>query len=374
MFHFARAYVIIKKINAVDHAGIDGKTFVLHGREVRKVSKTVNLKIDKLMIKRIIKAGKIAVFAFLGITTVTLFGCGNATNEPSSNDSQRNDGQNAEREKQNMTPEEILAMLSLTPSPTPTSEPTPAATMTPTPTATPTLRPIEISEQMRGLYELNNDVVGYISMKGTKQPEIDYPVVQTFDDPTTPNVDESQYYLKKGLDKKKLERGTLFMDPDSESGVGYKEDLYAGGIKPSTVMMIYGHNMKKGLMFGYLYLFLDHDYAMQHRYIQYKTLYEDRTYMVVSVFRSHVFYEFQEMSYSKTNDPFFKYYKFTGDMDKETFDYWYANVCSHDVTGLPAHNVRYGDEFLVLSTCGSEDEYGNYNELGRLCLVAVRVD
>ncbi len=313
------------------------------------------MKADTFLVKKIIKTSKTLFLAFAGIAAVALSGCG----------------------KEMSSPAPIPALTpTFTPTPTltPTFTPTPTYTPIPTQTPVPTLRPIEVSEEMRGLYELNNDVIGYISMKGTKQPEIDYPVVQTFDDPTTPDVDESQYYLKRGLDKQKLERGTLFMDQNSESGVGYKEDSYAGGVKPSTVMMIYGHNMKKGMMFGYLYLFLKHDYAMEHRYIQYKTLYEQRTYMVISVFRSHVFYASQEMNYSKTNDPFFKYYKFTGDIDKESFEYWYANVCSHDMADLPRHNVRYGDEFLVLSTCGSEDEYGNYNDMGRVCLVAVRID
>jgi sortase B len=247
-------------------------------------------------------------------------------------------------------------------------------TFTPAPTTTPTPRPIAIqSGFMMDLYEYNSDVVGYLLMRNTFGVEIDYPVMQTFDNPNTPE-NEMEYYINRGVDKAPLKRGSLFMDQNSISGVGYKEDNYVGGEEPSDILLIYGHNMADGTMFGYLYKFLETEYAKEHLYIDYDTLYEHRVYKVISCFRSHVFTSADRMDYSNYDDPKFKYYAFKGNMTEEEFVYWYANVMSHNENELPEFNASYGDEFMVLSTCSPTDETGRKNENGRVCLVAVRVE
>lgn len=247
-----------------------------------------------------------------------------------------------------------------------------------TPTVTPTPRPIEIQQKMLRTYNENNDLVGKLYIPGTgngdPRTEINYPVMQTFDDPSTPDVNENEYYINRGLDKKILSRGSLFMDYRSVSGEGYVEDNYAGGVKPTNIMMIYGHNMGTGEMFGFLYYFLNTDYAEKHKYIEYDTLFEHRRYEVVSAFRSHVFTVNDYMDYSRYDDPNFKYYQFCGDLTEDKFVYWYSNVVSHNENGLPEYNASYDDEFLVLSTCSGTDETGARNEDGRLCVVAVRIE
>ncbi len=258
---------------------------------------------------------------------------------------------------------------------TPTPSPKVMAQATYTPTLSPTPKPIVISERMAGVYERNNDIVGWIRIEGSKDPEIDYPVMQTQEDPNTPEK-EGEFYIDKGIDKETLPggMGSIFMDHRSESGVGYKENDYAGGTKPSNIMLLYGHNTKGGLYFGYLYQFLNTDYALEHKYIDYDTLYEHRRYEVVSCFRSHVFMANEYMDRSNLEDPNFKYYQFADYLNEEEFVYWYANVVSHNETDLEEYQAVYGDEFLVLSTCSSTDEKNKRNSNGRLCLVAVRVE
>lgn len=241
----------------------------------------------------------------------------------------------------------------------------------PTPSASPTPRPIVMMEDMAELYAYNSDVIGYLYIPDTK---INYPVMQTFDDPSTPDEDESQYYIKRGIEKQYLKRGSLFMDHRSVAGEGYLQDNYFGGIGPSNIIMIYGHNMADGEMFGYLYYYMNTDYAMEHRYIEFDTLFERRRYEVVSAFRSHVFTVEDYMDYSKYNDPNFKYYQFCGDLTEDRFVYWYSNVMSHNENDLSEYNASYDDEFLVLSTCSGTDETGAKNEDGRLCVVAVRIE
>ena len=254
-------------------------------------------------------------------------------------------------------------VVTVVPSPTPVPE------QEKKPDADPEVSPLQVD--FAALRAQSTDYVAYIYSPDTK---INYPVMQTFDDPSTPDEDESQYYIKRGIEKQCLKRGSLFMDYRSVAGEGYLQDNYFGGIGPSNIIMIYGHNMADGEMFGYLYYYMNTDYAMEHRYIEFDTLFERRVYEVVSAFRSHVFTVEDYMDYSKYNDPNFKYYQFCGDLTEDRFVYWYSNVMSHNENDLPEYNASYDDEFLVLSTCSGTDETGAKNEDGRLCVVAVRIE
>ncbi len=267
-------------------------------------------------------------------------------------------------------------MPNVTVSVLPSSKPataTPSPTFTPEPTFTPTAtpEPIVMLPEMQELYYINHDLVGYIEIEDTI---ISYPVVQTFDDPDT-EENEMEYYIRRDFlgNYSKNSDGTLFMDDRSENGVGYARNNYLGGTEPSTAKIIYGHNMLSGNMFGYLNRYLKKDYWESHKIIKYMSLYEEREYEIISVFRSHRFNSQDFMDYSNYNDPKFKYYYFAGNMDQSTFNYWFANVMSHNELDIDGYEAVYGDEFLILSTCSSTDETGKHNDEGRLCVVAVRV-
>ena len=76
------------------------------------------------------------------------------------------------------------------------------------------------------LYEANSDIIGWITVDGTK---IDYPVMQTQDDP--------EFYLRRNFQKEHATAGVPFMDASS--------DIFV----PTSNFLIYGHNMKNGTMF-----------------------------------------------------------------------------------------------------------------------------
>lgn len=82
------------------------------------------------------------------------------------------------------------------------------------------------------LKDINPDTVAWLIMDGT---HIDHPVVRSAD-----NFD----YLDKGFDGRFYAGGTLFMDKDNES----PDDIY---------LMIHGHHMAGGAMFGDLDNYLD---------------------------------------------------------------------------------------------------------------------
>lgn len=175
------------------------------------------------------------------------------------------------------------------------------------------------------LYEENGDLAGWLSIADT---EIDYPVMQNEDD---------NYYLHHDFYGEESKYGCLY--------VREQADLDAG-----TNFIIYGHNMKDGSMFGDLDLYLNESFYKEHSTISFDTLYEERTYEIISVFLSQVYGE---------EDDVFKYYQFYKADTREEFEYFYSNIKELSLydTGVEA---AFGDTFLTLSTCAYHVEDGRF--------------
>ena len=204
-----------------------------------------------------------------------------------------------------------------------------------------------ILPEYAGLYEENSDLAGWLFIEDTV---IDYPVMQTFDDPW--------YYLNKSFSKNNNANGSLFADPDCSIGEGTKAYDYLDGAEPGTNIIIYGHRMNNGDMFGGLGKYLNKDYGLAHNIICFDSLYEHRKYELIAVFKSRIFYSDEDV---------FKYYQFTEAKTKEEFDASCRSIKELAVydTGVEA---EWGDEFITLSTC----DY--YTSNGRLVVVAKRVE
>lgn len=190
-----------------------------------------------------------------------------------------------------------------------------------------------ILDKYADLYAENNDLAGWLSIEGMK---IDYPVMQGEDD---------EYYLHHDFYGKDSKYGCLYVKGQA--------DLDAG-----TNFIIYGHNMKDGSMFGDLDLYLKESFFKEHPVISFDTLYEERTYEIIAVFRSQVY---------NADDDVFKYYQFYQADTQEEFDNFYRNIKALSLydTGVEA---QFGDTFLTLSTCA-------YHVTdGRLVVVAKRTE
>lgn len=181
-------------------------------------------------------------------------------------------------------------------------------------------------EKYAALYEENHDLAGWLSIEGMV---IDYPVMQCEDD---------EYYLHHD-----------FYGNDSKYGC-----LYVRGVAdvdtPGTNFIIYGHNMKDGSMFGDLDLYRRESFYREHPIISFDTLYEERTYEVLAVFRSQVYHSGEDA---------FRYYQFYEAQTQEEFAYFYENIKALALydTGVTA---EFGDTFLTLSTCAYHVEDGRF--------------
>lgn len=125
----------------------------------------------------------------------------------------------------------------------------------------------DILPKYKELYDINPDLIGWLTIDGTV---IDYPVMQTMEDEC--------YYLRLDYYGEPNQNGSLILDTDSSAGTGTKDCDYANGTAPSTNLIIHGHTMKSGEMFGNLKLYADEEYGREHNIIYFDSLYEEREY------------------------------------------------------------------------------------------------
>jgi len=183
-----------------------------------------------------------------------------------------------------------------------------------------------------GLYALNNDMVGWLEIPGTK---LQYPVMQT------PN--EVNYYLYRDFDKEASDWGAIY--------AWEKADIN----KPSDNITLFGHNMKDGSMFATLNNYENEYYWEDNSMILFNTLHEYHTYKIFAVFKT-----------TATMGKGFSYHKFVDAADEKAFNDFVASckkLSLYDTGITPV----YGDKLICLSTCAY------HTENGRLVVTAVRI-
>lgn len=212
----------------------------------------------------------------------------------------------------------------------------------------------EILPEYQALHNLNDDMVGWLTINDTI---VDYPVMQT--------KDNEDYYLHKDFYRINAKNGCLLVDDESNVGTATKNTNYIfqtddGTIcePPTTNIIIHGHTMSSGDMFGNLKLYKDEDYGMAHSIICFDTLYEHREYELISVFYSQVY---------RQSDNTFKYYKFFQANTQAEFDDWYNNIKMHSLYDTGA-TAMYGDQFITLSCCAYQTSNGRFVVIGKRIL------
>jgi sortase B len=184
-----------------------------------------------------------------------------------------------------------------------------------------------VDNPYRDSFLANEDMAAWLKIEDTV---IDYPVMWT--------PREETYYLYRNFEGADDKNGCLILDTDSS-------------LNPLTTnLIIHGHNMRSGAMFGNLTDYEDPDYCKAHSRITLYTEECERQYEVLAVFRSQV--------YRKT-DQVFKYYKFFQADTQEEFDEFYQNIKALSLydTGVTA---EFGDHFITLSTCVYHVEQGRF--------------
>ncbi len=191
----------------------------------------------------------------------------------------------------------------------------------------------DILPEYETLYNKNKKLIGWLKIDDTN---IDYPVMQTSD---------NTYYLDHNYNQEYDKNGSIFLD--------FNCSVYPR----STNMIVYGHHMKSGNMFGNLQKYAQESYGKKHSVITFDTIYEKAQYQVMYVFRSQVYNE---------DDIVFKYYQFIEANSETEFNSYMQEMSALSLydTGVTA---EFGDSLLTLSTCD------NSQTDGRFVVVAKRI-
>lgn len=182
---------------------------------------------------------------------------------------------------------------------------------------------------MKELYKINNDIVGWIKIENTN---IDYPIMQTKERPN--------YYLRRNFYKQYSILGTPYIAENCN-------------IENSDNLIIYGHHIKGNKVFGELENYKTKEYYNNHQNIKFYTMKEKAEYEIIAVFKTVAYTGFQ----------YYKFYDAENEREFNTFIQKCKELSFYDTE----KTAVYGDKLITLSTC----EYSNQN--GRLVVIARKI-
>lgn len=188
-------------------------------------------------------------------------------------------------------------------------------------------------DRMKNIYDLNNDLVGWIKIADT---ELDYPVMQT-------DVSNRDFYLKHDFDGEESKRGCIYVREECDVN------------KPSDNITLYGHNMADGSMFAALNAYMEKEAWEYNNLIEFSTLTERHIYKIFAVFKT-----------SASLGAGFTYHQFVDAEDEAAFNK-FVKTCKDLAFYETEETPVYGDKLICLSTC----EYTLEN--GRLVVCAYRL-
>lgn len=189
----------------------------------------------------------------------------------------------------------------------------------------------EVLDEYAGLYTENSDTIGWLKIDGTT---IDYVVMQA--------PDEINKYLRRDFYGKDSTRGCLFVDEYCD-------------IFNSDNIIVYGHNMKDGSMFGTLDSYADENFYAEHKIIRFDTIYEKHSYEVVAAISTSI---------PAKDEDVFRYYEYTSSNDEETF-LEYADFIEKNKLYDTGVEINPGDKLLTLSTCAYHTTDGRFIVVAR---------
>ncbi len=194
----------------------------------------------------------------------------------------------------------------------------------------------EILERFLPLIEINEDIVGWLSIG--KDKFIDYAVLQT---------DNNDFYLSHNYKKAESRSGSLEVD--------YRCEL--SGKNKSENIVIYGHNMASGAYFGLLPRYFNYDVTQKkddlsfyknNPTLTFSTLYKSSEYKIFAGMLVKV----------NSGDDDFQYHRMHNFDSQEQFNDFCADILDRSTFITPDVDLEYGDNILTLSTCILKKVYG----------------
>ena len=209
----------------------------------------------------------------------------------------------------------------------PTREPA-AATPLPTPDADTLVlalpTPPPARESFSGLLATNPDTVGFLTLGNA----LALPVVQRLND--------NEYYLDHSFEGAEAKEGALFLDGSNR--LAPEDDC----------LIVYGHNMRNGTMFGVLHSYGSLAFLRANAAVRFDTLYEDRAYVPFAAFSA---------SMDRNDARYFEARRFL--LEGDAYDGFVAALKARSLFDIPVP-VERGDPLLLLVTCDSTSRDGRF--------------
>ncbi len=171
------------------------------------------------------------------------------------------------------------------------------------------------------LLDVNSDIKGWIKINDTV---INYPVLQS-------EETNSTYYLYRNYKKISSGFGSIFLDSLCDID------------KPSQNLILHGHNMRDGSMFGNLLKYDSLDFYKEHPTIIFDTIAEQADWKIISIFKTNTL---------ESQGEIFNYLKIDFANDNDFLNFVY-NVKIRSLIETPV-DISKNDSLITLSTCSYE--------------------
>lgn len=174
--------------------------------------------------------------------------------------------------------------------------------------------------EMAALYYDNTDLIGWINISGV----LDLPVVYR----------DNSYYLKHDFNKQKNTSGTIFLDENHP-------------FKARTQnLLIHGHNMRDGSMFGRLVQYKSNpSFLRTNCLIDFSSIWAHETYVIFAVL---------QVSMTPSDPAFLNYFTHATFRTDAAFAAYIDELASRSMYAVPV-DVRPEDALITLSTCLDKD-------------------
>lgn len=182
--------------------------------------------------------------------------------------------------------------------------------------------PPPVQESFSELLGYNADTVGFLQIDDI----VSLPVVQ--------RVNDNEYYLTHTFSGAESAEGALFLD-----GMNLL-------VPEDDCLIVYGHNMQNGTMFGDLKLYRELYFLRGCPPVAFDTIYENRLYAPFAVFIASM--EAGDASYFDVRQFVF---------DESDFNAFVSSLRARSEYDVPI-DVQYGDSLLLLVTCDNAEADG----------------
>ena len=188
----------------------------------------------------------------------------------------------------------------------------------------------ELSPAFVDLCDMNPDTIGWINTGAN----VDYPILYR----------DNDFYMNHGFDGKPSNSGAIFLDVRNSKEMN------------DDCLVIYGHNMRSGMMFGDL-----------DDYRNYRTVQNDPIIYIHNAKeadeRKYVYFALFDASMNFSDSSFFKitHFNFSSPEEKQDF---IDKAKMRSIHSLP-FDVNAGDQLIVLVTCSYTNNNGRFLLIGR---------